>query len=96
MKKSYRVGWTEEIFIVCDRIARKPPVYKLKDAAGELIEGTFYEAEIQQVTKNDNVYKVESILKTRKNGRQKEYFVKWLGYPMHMASWVSASDLKTI
>ena len=40
-EKSYLPNWSEETFAVAQRIARDPPVYKLKEHDGELIKGTF-------------------------------------------------------
>jgi len=41
---------TEEIFTVYKRMACQMPVYKLKDDAGEILDGTFYEAELDYKT----------------------------------------------
>ena len=43
-QKGYFPSWTEESFTVARRLPRNPPVYRLKEADGELIRGTFYEA----------------------------------------------------
>lgn len=41
----------------------EPPVYKIKDYDGELIDGTFYEAELQKVAVGkDKPSQVEEIL----------------------------------
>jgi len=37
--------------------------------------------------KEDDVYKVEKVLKTRKRKGKKEYFVKWKGYDDSFNSW---------
>ena len=42
-EKGYRPNWTDEIFEVCERLERNPPVYRIKDLAGEQLDGTFYE-----------------------------------------------------
>lgn len=48
--KGYLPNWTDEIFIVCKRIMSKPRrLYKLKDVEGEVINGNFYEDELQAV-----------------------------------------------
>ena len=39
-EKSYLPNFTEEIFTVYKRMARQVPVYKLKDDAGEILDGT--------------------------------------------------------
>ena len=50
-EKSYLPNYTEEMFTVYKRFARQVPVYKLKDDAGEIRDGTFYEVELQKVIK---------------------------------------------
>lgn len=87
--KGYLPSWTEELFRIVQRVPSKPVTYKIADAAGETLKGSFYEQELQPVDKTDDVYKVEKVLKTRKRGNKKEYFVKWLGYPDKFNSWVT-------
>ena len=41
-------NFTEELFTVYKRFPRQVPVYKLKDDAGEILDGTFYEPELQK------------------------------------------------
>lgn len=54
-RKSYRdTTFTREVFEIVDTISSNPPTYKLKDLKeGELIEGTFYEEELQRVRLDD-------------------------------------------
>ncbi|XP_070570300.1 uncharacterized protein [Ptychodera flava] len=88
-KKGYLPNWTEEIFTVSKRISSRPPLYKLKDFDEEELEGTFYEQELQKVVKKeDDVFRVEKILKTRKRKGKTEYLVKWYGWPSKFNSWV--------
>ena len=93
--KGYLPNWTEEIFTVTEVIDTKPRTYKLEDYGHEKIEGSFYEKEIQQVVKTDDVFKIEKVLSTRKRKGVKEYFVKWKGYPEKFNSWIGESDLTT-
>lgn len=48
-EKGYTTNFTKEIFVISKRIARSPPVYKIKDLNGEEIEGTIYANELQLV-----------------------------------------------
>ena len=48
-KKSYLPNYKEEMFTIYKRFARQVPVYKLKDDAGKILEGTLYEPEIQKI-----------------------------------------------
>ena len=60
-KKSYLPNFTEELFTVYKRFPRQVPVYKIKDDAGEILDGTFYEPELQKIINNDDVYRVEKV-----------------------------------
>ncbi|XP_070567254.1 uncharacterized protein [Ptychodera flava] len=89
-KKGYLPNWTEEVFTISGRISDRPPLYKLKDYDGEELEGTFYEQELQRVVKkDDDVFRVEKVLKTRKRKGKTEYLVKWYGWPAKFNSWVT-------
>ena len=81
------------MFTIYKRFARQVPVYKLKDDAGEILDGTFYEAELQKVIKEDAVYRVEKVLRKRKRKGVVEYFVRWKGYPDKFNSWVAKRDI---
>lgn len=91
--KGYRANWTGEIFTVVEVIRTTPTTYKIADYGGEIIEGSFYDYELQAVIKNDDVYKIDKILRTRRKNGAKEYFVKWKDYPDKFNSWVGESDL---
>ena len=95
-EKGYMPNFSKEIFTVSQQIPRHPPVYKLKDYDQEELNGTFYNEELQKVIKEDDVYEVEKVLKTRGKGKTKEVFVKWLGYPAKFNSWIPASEVKDI
>ncbi len=89
--KGYKANWSTEIFTIAQRIPRSPPVYRLDDQQGERIEGVFYEAELQHIIKTDDIYKVEKIVKRKKQNGKLFYLVKWLGWPDKFNSWVAAS-----
>ena len=50
-------------------------------------KGTFYDKELREVVKDDDVYEVEKILKRRGRGSKVQYLLKWLGYPNKFNSW---------
>lgn len=94
-QRDYQQKWTEEFFKVNERYKRgQIPVYKLKDLAGDPIEGTFYESELHKVIKSEDVsYRVEKILKRRRHGKTQVY-VKWEGWPKKFNSWIPESSLE--
>ena len=96
--REYDQRWSGEIFTIAKRFRRNGvPIYRLKDYVGDDITGSFYQQEIQKIDlDNDNLFKIETILKSRGNGNNKQYFVKWLHWPKKFNSWVKASDVDRI
>jgi len=92
--KGYLPNWTTELFTVTKVLNTKPVTYKIKDDNDDEIEGIFYEPELVKFDKQDQDFEVEKILKTRTRNKKKEYFVKWVGYPNDMNSWIPAENLK--
>ena len=91
--KGYLGHWSREIFSV-DTVNNTVPItYKIRDAAGELIRGSFYKQELA-LTEYPEFYDVEKVLATRQRDGKTEYFVKWLGYPDHMNSWTGDIGVK--
>jgi hypothetical protein len=88
-KKGYLPSWTDEIFVIIARIPSDPVTYELADLNEQTLKGKFYEEELQRILKDDDVYKVEKILKSRKRNGKKEYFVKWRGYDDSFNSWTT-------
>ena len=75
-EKGYLPGWSEEIFIISKKFPTTPVTYAIKDMSDEEIKGRFYEPEIQLIIKEDNVYDVEKVIKTRRRNGKIEYYVK--------------------
>ena len=94
-KKGYLSNWTEEIFTIKSREGRNRPLYEIQDFNGEPIKGKFYEEELQEVD-NPAEFRIESILKRKKKGKQTLYLVKWSGYDSSFNSWIDEKDLKHV
>ena len=66
-EKGYAANWSEEIFTIHEVHPSDLPVYRLNEDLGEVLDGTFYEPELQKVSVPvDKVYRVESVLQRRK------------------------------
>ena len=91
--KGYVPGWSREHFRVKRIVSGTPRiVYKLKDAAGEPIEGTWYNEEVQPIARN--IYEVEKVIGERQTPRiGAEVLVKWLGLPHKFNRWIPKRDL---
>ncbi len=92
--KGYEQNYTEE-FSPYPRVFHvKPPVYRLKDYDGDVIEGVFYEEELQKIIVSKNKsFKVEKILGQKKQGKSTLVLVKWVGWPSKFNSYI---DKKTL
>ena len=95
-RKGYLGDWSEEIFEIASRLPTTPVTYELRDPAGELIKGRFYEYKVQKVLKSDDEhFDIDRILKTRKRGGKIQYLVSWKGYASKFNSWVDEIAPKT-
>lgn len=96
-EKGYISNYTQEVFKVKSISFRDPIVYHLVDLAGEEIEGTFYELEVQKVNFDEGAERaIEMIIKEKGRGKSLQYYVKWLGYPVKFNSWIDAKTVKSI
>lgn len=47
--KGYTPNWSKEVFLISNQLQTDPPTYRIKDANGEEILGSYYEPELQAV-----------------------------------------------
>ena len=97
-ERVYDQKFSGEAFKVTKRYTRQGiPVYKLEDMAGDMLEGTFYENEIQKVRVPQNKeYKVEKVPRYKTVGGKKQALVKWLFWPSKFDSRIPASNIKDL
>ena len=87
--------YTREIFKVHEVNNTNPITYELEDLKGEVVQGGYYEQELQKVAKEalDEPFKIEKVLQKRKKGKKTEILVKYLGWPDKFNAWI---DSKTV
>ena len=85
--KGYLPNWTEEIFLIYDRSLQKEPFYYIRDFNGEDVKGGFYEKELQLV-QEQNEYRVEKVIRTKRDKGKVLHLVKWKGWSDKFNSWV--------
>ena len=95
LQKGYKMNWTEEIFQITKRLSSTPVVYIVQDVLQRLIEGTFYEEELQRVKRPD-IFQIEKVLRKRTKNKNTEYLVRWSGYGPDFDSWIQSSDIEPI
>ena len=89
--KNFDQNWSDEVFrVVAIDTNQQPVMYMLEDMNHTVIDGKFYEEELQDIgEKPPSIYRIEKIL--RKRGR--EYLVKWHGFDSTHNSWIPASSI---
>ena len=74
-KPTGNIKWSEELFRIHSINKSNVITYKIKDMNNEVIQGVFYEKELQLTKNSAGKYIIEKVLKTNKN----KMYVKWRG-----------------
>ena len=85
-KKGYLPNLNTEIFIISAVLDTIPSTYKIINANGEEIIGSFYEQEMVAYTP-ERTYEIETVLKEKGD----KLFVKWNGCKTQ--KWIEREDL---
>ena len=88
-KPSGDIKWSEELFKIHSINKSNVIAYKIKDLNDNIIEGIFYEKELQKTKNSSGVYIIEKIIQKNKN----KYLVKWRGYSNEFNSWIDKNDI---
>ena len=88
-KPSGNIKWTEELFKIHSINKSNVITYEIKDLNNEIIEGIFYERELQKTRNTSEVYVIEKIIRRNKN----KYLVKWRNYSNDFNSWIDKDDI---
>ena len=95
LDKSYYPLWSENIYKVKDIIRKyNKPQYVL-ELEGQKLNRRFYEEEIQKVLVDENnLWRIESILRYRDINGERQALVKWLGYSNKHNSWIPVNQIQ--
>ncbi|MES9880035.1 MAG: DDE-type integrase/transposase/recombinase [Sedimenticola sp.] len=95
-QREYDERWSRELYVVNERFMSDAiPQYELKDYAGEVVIGTFYQNQIKKAYEQDT-YLIEKVIRSRKKGKQKEHLVRWKGWAPKFDSWIGEEDLRNL
>ena len=86
-KPSSNIKWTEELFKIYSINRSNVVSYKIKDLNDNIIDGIFYERELQK-TKNTGVYIIENFIR-----KKNKYLVKWRNHSDDFNSWIDKDDI---
>ena len=85
--KGYTQRWTKEVFTISMIQLTILVTYKTNDYNGEVIQGSFYEQELQKTSQD--VFRIEKVL-MRKGDKS---LVKWVGYSDTFNSWFDTKSM---
>lgn len=93
---NYDQQYTSEVFKIRRRYRMQEiPMYNLYNLKDDEIKGSFNQAELQKVDKNeDSLWYIEKILRKRKRNGKMQYRIKWQDYDDKFNSWVDAKDIE--
>src|SRR5271157_2057892 len=93
-EKGYLPNWSEAIYEITEVKYTNPFTYNLKDMNGEPIDGSFYGDELQKT--NQEVYRIEKIIRKKKINGIEHGLVKWLGYNNKFNEWKPMSEIEKL
>ena len=89
-KPSSNIKWSEELFKIHSINKSNVITYKIINMNNEIIQGIFYEKELQLSKMKDNdLYIIEKII--GKVGDK--YLIKWRNYSNDFNSWIDKNDI---
>ncbi|MCH2405979.1 MAG: hypothetical protein MK200_07280, partial [Nitrosopumilus sp.] len=91
--KGFTINWTDKIYTISQVLNTLPPTYIIKDRDEE-VKGTFYEQELQKT--NEELFRIEKVIRWKKLNGQKMGRVKWIGYDSTYNSWLPETEIKDI
>ena len=93
-EKGYLPNWSEEVFTIHKVKNTVPNTYILSDSSGEILEGGFYENELQKT--NQELYRIEKVLQRKKIDGVEYALVKWSGYDKKHNQWIPVENFENI
>jgi hypothetical protein len=93
-EKGYLPNWSEELYVIDEVLETIPVTYKIKDSLDRIIDGSFYNEELQK--SNQEVYRVEKVIRKKKIDGVEHVLVKWSGYSDEYNQWIPMKDSKKL
>jgi hypothetical protein len=93
-EKGYLPNWSEALYIIDEVQETVPVTYKIKDSLNRIIDGSFYNEELQK--SNQEVFRVEKVIRKKKIDGVEHAFVKWSGYSDEYNQWIPMKDSKKL
>jgi len=94
-EKGYTPQFSQELFMIAARLPTHPVRYRLKDLAGELLLGSYYEDEmLQAVVNDDSSYAIDRVIQRKTVKGEKLALIQWKHYSKKFNSWIPESEIR--
>ena len=93
-EKGYLPNWSEALYTVHEVKRTDPITYILEDMTGDIITGGFYTEELQK--SNQEVFRIEKVMRKKKINGIEHGLVKWLGYDKKFNEWKPMAEIRKI
>lgn len=93
-EKGYLPNWSEAVYVIHKVKHTTPVTYILKESSGEILNGGFYERELQSTSQE--LYRIEKVLRRKKINGVEHALVKWVGYSKKSNEWVPVEHLESV
>ena len=90
-EKGYVPNWSEAVYVIHVVKQTNPRTYILKDMRDEVLEGSFYEQELQKTSQD--TYRIEKVLRKKKINGIEHALVKWMRYSDKFNEWIPVKNL---
>ena len=95
-EKGYEPNWSEEEYIIHSVNKKYSPItYQIRTLdSTEIIEGSFYEQELQLSDVREGYYRIDKVIRTKGQGSKKKALVRWRGYKQ--PTWINYSNIQQV
>ena len=90
-EKGYLPNWSEAVYVIHEVKKTSPVTSTSKDTAGEMLEGGFYENELQKT--EQDIYRIEKVIRKKIINGVEHALVKWMGYSDKFNEWIPTKNL---
>ena len=98
-KRSYHQVFGDEVYKIKSIASKRLPIpmYKLTNFDGTVtMRDSYYENMLQPVKFENDVYRIQKVLKTKIRNGRKQHLVRWIGFGPEHDSWIDHTDITQV
>jgi hypothetical protein len=93
-EKGYTPQFSQELFVIAVCLPTHPVRYRLKDLSGEVLLGSYYEAEmLKALVDDDPTFIIDKVIRRKNVKGEKQALIQWKYYSKKFNSWIPESEI---